>query len=67
MIETRQCWTNGPLRQWFKDKTKSGLVKLASGGYAGQYICDQCGLPVNGLYFSRRKAKWICPTCRYAK
>jgi hypothetical protein len=59
MIEVKRMWPNGPLRRW-SVKPHSGWIPYGSGGYAGPYVCSECGKDVPGVY----SPNWLCGTCR---
>jgi hypothetical protein len=56
--EVRVFGANGPSR----------LTHLDSGGYGGSYVCQGCGVPVDGVYCVEVGLEvarnWICAACR---
>lgn len=61
-MEIRQMWEEGPLREYSLNREKQGQAPLDSGGYAGMYVCGECGASVVGVY--RVANNWICSACK---
>jgi hypothetical protein len=62
MIEVREAWTGGPLQQFAKERPHPHWgIPWATGGYAGSYICRDCGKEANkGIYLP----EGVCSPCR---
>lgn len=59
----KRMWTNGPLREWSEARERGNQLALASGGYGGAYICDECHESAHmGVYLFENR--WICGGCR---
>src|SRR5438034_1912731 len=69
MIEAKQMWEGGPLRQMSTVKESLYFIPYANAkiqGFAGHYICGQCQVPsasgvrliCNGLVRG-----WLCQYC----
>lgn len=63
--QTKRMWNGGPLRQFSTERGTASWTALDGGGYGGQYVCDECGFPVVGLY-KAAAAVWRCSECREA-
>jgi hypothetical protein len=55
-------WQGGPLREW-SDEKQDGFIsyedpKRGVYGFAGDYVCDDCGETFCGVY--QYRGKWIC-------
>lgn len=59
MIEIREMWQAGPLRQWSEDRFLRA-IPYAKGGYVGRYVCKTCKKRVFGVY----EPQWLCSACR---
>lgn len=64
-VEIIRQWTSGPLRQISNSRTGSFLPR-SDGTFAGQYVCDGCGLPSIGIYGPTEAKTWLCGKCRTA-
>ena len=65
-IKVKRMWAGGPLRQWAELRPRAGWVACASGGFAGQYVCDVCSHAVVGVrrqFTGDGKDKWLCAGC----
>lgn len=70
--EIKHLWQGGPLREWSANKPSRGKwTGLAGGGFVGNYVCERCHRPVDGVYSLRgpQNAKathptWICGPCK---
>ena len=65
-VEVRRMWSGGPLRQWSETNPSRSWLAYATGGYVAAYVCDQCQVPCDGVYFVRGEQKWLCGRCRKA-
>ena len=61
--DTKRMWNGGPTRQFSLERGAASWTPYDGGGYAGQYICDDCGNPVVGLYKASH-GMWRCADCR---
>ena len=68
--ELKTMWPGGPKRLWSPVR-RSSWVPLDSGGYGGQYVCDGCLAPCEGLYRAihnlHTRDQWLCSACRSPK
>jgi hypothetical protein len=64
-IIIRRMWSGGPLRQWSPSKIRprSGFITCSFGGHSGEYVCDECSLVSDGVYFVR-PGRWLCGACK---
>jgi len=61
MIEIREAWPGGPLRQFAKDRPNPGWgIPHASGGYAGSYVCRVCLKTAKGGVYT---SSGVCESC----
>lgn len=66
-IEIKHMWSGGPLRQWSMKKPSNGKwTGLAGGGFVGNYVCERCKRPVDGVYHVREPRRWLCGPCKEA-
>ena len=66
-IRIERMWQGGPLRQRADTRPWPGWgLVYDKGGFAGQYVCDECQQPGVGLYRQNSdaaSAKWLCGVC----
>jgi hypothetical protein len=64
----RRMWTGGPTRRWSPIRESGCIMPLAAGGFGGAYVCDECAMPVTGVYRVidrvQRQQTWLCGGCR---
>jgi hypothetical protein len=60
LIQTRRMWEDGPLRQWAEKRITSSWVRHRD-GWAGKYVCDDCGKPTPGGLYSVRQMEGCKP------
>lgn len=67
-VETKQMWSNGPIRLWSPVRERGCQMPLANGGFGGAYICEGCLVPVAGVYRVSGRVQglqsWLCATCK---
>jgi hypothetical protein len=67
---TRRMWAGGPLRRLSPIRSAGCQIPLEGGGYGGSYVCDECLMPVVGVYRViqgvQGRETWLCAACKDA-
>jgi hypothetical protein len=66
--EVRVMWPDGPSRRYSETRIPEASLPYGENGcYVGNYICQHCTLPCQGVYGVKVGAqmakKWLCSAC----
>ena len=63
--EIRVMWPSGPSRRFSQVSNSQAKTPLETGGYAGSYVCQECGDNCVGVY--ETPFGWVCGGCKDAR
>lgn len=65
--QVRTMWEGGPDRLVSEVRCSGAPDAYAEGGYAGNYVCQGCQAPSQGVYRVKPRLevakKWLCASC----